>query len=829
MKRILSLILVLVLSLSVMVGCDKIPGLDKIDLPFDLPWEDNQDDENNEVVYDVKAAKEFLKQLYQNANPETKRSYDVAAQCLVDGVRYEVTWTVDNDAITIKQSEAAGFWTVVIPEKSDAAINYTLTATIKAGDNTTETLVLNRVVPVINNEGIVTDLKEGVAYKLFFDQNDKTVSQTLFALNKSQNNENKFILATANPKEAPDYFAEKVEGGYKFYTMVDGVKNYVHAKTTTAEGKVSKYIGFATETDSVFSYEAAPNAWFVTVDGTKYVFGTYGSYKTLCISEATYISAENTGISQFPAGFMTSAYAETLTPDEELKFVAPIVDGAVAPVAGTAYNLGMVHGGKDNAVFYLNGTLSGYYMATVSDAASAVNFYVEVVDGGYNLYAIVGGAKLYVNFVVSGTHVNGKYQETAATVFTYDETLKTFKTSVDGTDYIIGTTASKTYTTLGPVKASEPNFYVNFVVSNNEDQEPTEPTGPVEVTIPEAIELADGTEIIVKGTVSEIKTAWSDQYNNISVNIVDADGNVLYLFRLATKVAVGDVITVTGTMATYNGARQVAAGATAVINSSETPDDGGNTPAGPVEVTIPEALKLADDAQIIVKGTVSKVNTAWSDQYNNISVTIVDADGNSLYIFRLATKVNAGDQITVTGKMGTYNDARQVAAGATAVIDVAHTEHTYVDGKCSACGEAEPSADSEVIKCDFSTLPTGTQYADESNTFGQITVSTHNKGCHFNTQLRIYDSDSNNGHAVVTSTNVITSLTVNAGYKKANLEVYGSVDGETWVLIETIATTTTSYADYTVAVDEALGYKYLKLDASGAQIRVASLEVTISK
>ena len=487
MKRILSLILVLLLSLTVMVGCDKVPGLQGVvdkatDLAGNIPFIGNlinKGDEtpDDDIKYDVNAAKEFITQMYKDANPETKRNYDVAAQCLIEGVRYEITWTIEGtDVVTVQASSTNGFWTIVVPEKNEAAVNYKITATIKAGDGTTATVSFDRVIPVVDNQGIVSDLKEGVAYKFFLDQNDAKVAQTLFALGSTQNNENKFILTTTDPKQAPDFFAEKVEGGYKFYTMIDGVKNYVHCKTTVAEdGKVSKYIGFATESNSVYTYEAETNAWFTTIDGAKYVVGTYGTYKTICISEAKYITADNTGISQFPVSFMTSEYAETLAPDEEVEYKVPTLENAVAPVAGTAYNLGMIQGNKDNGVYYLTGSLSGYYMATTDAVASAVNFYVEAVEGGYNLYAIVAGEKLYVNFVVSGTHVNGKYEATATTVYTYDATLKTFKTTVNDTAYILGTTASNTYTTVGPVKATELNFYMQFVVSTNTDEPVTPP------------------------------------------------------------------------------------------------------------------------------------------------------------------------------------------------------------------------------------------------------------------------------------------------------------------------------------------------------------------
>jgi len=267
--------------------------------------------------------------------------------------------------------------------------------------------------------------------------------------------------------------------------------------------------------------------------------------------------------------------------------------------------------------------------------------------------------------------------------------------------------------------------------------------------------------------------------------------------------------------------------------------EGGNAeapvqPETPVEpddglTTIPEALEAADGTEVVVKGVVISTD-AWNTEHNNMSVTIKDEDGNTLYIYRLGTQVGLGDTITVTGTMATYYENRQIAQGATAVINVVHgDDHTYENGVCTVCGTAKPVAGTTVVDCDFSTLAKGTQYADESNTFGGVTVSTHNKGCHFNTQLRIYDSSTNNGYATVdTNGKVISSLTVNAGYKSASLEVYGSTDGETWVLIDTISTAT-AYANYTLAIDASLGYTYLKLDAVGAQVRVASLSVTIAQ
>ena len=96
--------------------------------------------------------------------------------------------------------------------------------------------------------------------------------------------------------------------------------------------------------------------------------------------------------------------------------------------------------------------------------------------------------------------------------------------------------------------------------------------------------------------------------------------------------------------------------------------------------------------------------------------------------------------------------------------------------------------------------------------------------CHFTTQLRVYEGE-HDAKAVVCSANVISGLTVNAGHKNADLEVYGSTDGENWTLIDTVSVIPT-YLDYEVAIDAADGYTYLKFDAVSAQVRIPSMSLT---
>ena len=202
-----------------------------------------------------------------------------------------------------------------------------------------------------------------------------------------------------------------------------------------------------------------------------------------------------------------------------------------------------------------------------------------------------------------------------------------------------------------------------------------DPAHYFEMTIPEALAAADGKQIQVSGTVCAINSAWNDSYGNMNVTIKDADGNELYLYRLATQVALGDIITVRGTMATYNSARQVAAGATASI-------DGHDDSYDYTEMTIEEALAAPDNTNVIITGTVVEINIAYSEQYGNISVTIADENGNKLYLYRLTGNVVLHNIITVKGSMATYNENRQLAGG---VFELIGTEACaeFTDATCT--------------------------------------------------------------------------------------------------------------------------------------------------
>ena len=301
MKKILAFLLVLVMALTSMVGCDLISGL--LGGTEDGPT--------------LEEAKTYLFSTYKDAAAAIPNDYDLVGKVIIDGTSFTVTWTVDSEVITIKESSKANFWTVDLPDTNAEEVAYVLTATITDAKGNKVEVKFNKTLPVIDSTGIVTEPEEGVAYKLFLEQ--VNLGLTLFATDKSQKDEQKYIETTLDPKAAADYYVEKVDGGYKWYTTINGTKTYVYAQGIANDaGKISKYIGFSTENASVFTYVQEIATWQVVIDNIKYGVGTYGAYETVCISEVTYFKPDNINVAdgQFPLTFMTKAYAETLTPDE---------------------------------------------------------------------------------------------------------------------------------------------------------------------------------------------------------------------------------------------------------------------------------------------------------------------------------------------------------------------------------------------------------------------------------------------------------------------------------------------------------------------------------
>lgn len=134
------------------------------------------------------------------------------------------------------------------------------------------------------------------------------------------------------------------------------------------------------------------------------------------------------------------------------------------PVAETGYKYGMYNKKLDKTL-YITGEMSGYYLATTTDASKAANVYLETVEGGYKLYfKNADGKKQYIEIYSYEYESNGEKKtgvdvqivDEATNIYTWNAELKVLVSNVNGEDYYLGTyyNASKdtTYETMSASK-----------------------------------------------------------------------------------------------------------------------------------------------------------------------------------------------------------------------------------------------------------------------------------------------------------------------------------------------------------------------------------------
>ena len=192
-----------------------------------------------------------------------------------------------------------------------------------------------------------------------------------------------------------------------------------------------------------------------------------------------------------------------------------------------------------------------------------------------------------------------------------------------------------------------------------------------------AYALADGvaTEDTFRlfGTVTAIDTPWSENYKNITVTIAVAgcEDKPIMCYRLqgegAADLKVGDAITVEGILKNYKGTIEFDAKCE-LIGYGEFVDQ---------KALLKAAFALGEGASLdypaVMTGVISAIDTPWSEDYKNITVTIVVAglEDYKIMCYRLsgegAADLAVGDTITVTGTLKNYKNTIEFDQGCTLV------------------------------------------------------------------------------------------------------------------------------------------------------------------
>ncbi len=383
------------------------------------------------------------------------------------------------------------------------------------------------------------------------------------------------------------------------------------------------------------------------------------------------------------------------------------------------------------------------------------------------------------------------------------------------------------------------------------------PAGSITLSVKEGYTLVSVKISTVEGTYAFLqKSNDSTDYSNTAVAVYDSS----ITLTAVKNGSSGKQVRITDIQVVY------AAGKVENPNPDQGGNEGGTTTpptsgeeGGTTTPNVPEADSLLSIEEALTFGATFEHNTYSSSKYYVVGVIndvyntqygnmyIKDESGNTLTIYGtysadgvnrydvMETKPVAGDTVKIYGILGTYNGTVQLKNGWI-------VEHTPAEGGTTTPptggeegGTTTPPTGSEedgeentaVKKYTFADYDAGTQYAKNEKHVLDETVTVTTTEAHFTSELRIYSNSSNDGYAIIQSTKVIDAITLNAGNKADTLNVYGSTDGNTWVLIKAVATTS-AYADHTVTIENS-EYKYLKLDVAGTQqVRIKYMELTFA-
>ena len=139
-----------------------------------------------------------------------------------------------------------------------------------------------------------------------------------------------------------------------------------------------------------------------------------------------------------------------------------------------------------------------------------------------------------------------------------------------------------------------------------------------------------------------------------------------------------------------------------------------------MSVTVADFLAAAEDETVYeLTGTITRIATAYSSQYNNITYYIADETGET-YVYRMSCEgvadplsLSAGDEITVQGKRSSYNGVAQMAQGGKYI--------SHVDKEA-------PAPEAGTYTLDFSDVANRTSYSTDEQVWEQNGIKlTNNK------------------------------------------------------------------------------------------------------
>ena len=675
MKKIISIVLLLTLCLSLFAGCgEKEPA----------------------VTYDLASAKAYLTNMYQTAGKGEAivlvADKDVLSKVTIDGVIYEVAWTVkvtsgDEADVKVGESTKANQVKLDINEKPAADLLFTATATIKAADGSTETVSFDYKVAASAAAGMSQEQIVEEAYKLENGQmmeGNVTLTGEITMVKTPYDASYKNVTVIIQIGELSD---KRIE----CYRMKgDGADNLAIGDTITVTGVLKNYNG-TIEFDAGCTLDSVVKGETVTAptDPKEIVAAAFALAAGDSLPYSATLTGKITEIdTPWDEGYQNISVVFAIEGCEDKPILVYRLkgDGAADLAVGDAitvtgyivnYNgtVEFTSGCKLDAVVKGQGGSTQKPEDKPADkpADKPVTKPSSLADQIKAAQALAEGEKLPYTSTMTAkiTKINEEYSDEfkniTVTVEYSGKSYKVYRLKGNGAaDLAVGDTITVTGTLqnwYGDVQITAGNL--DKVVKG--EKAPTDEKAIVDAAYALDKNASLDYEATLTGKIVKLKTPYDSEFKNMTVIIAVAgrEDKPIECFRMkgdkvSNALCVGDTITVTGMLKNYNGTVEFDAGCIL----SNVVSGGAKKPATSKEI-VDAAFALAGGDSlpyfVSLTGKIVEITDEYSSQYKNITL-IIEVEGSDgmkqLKCYRMkgtgADTLAVGDTITVTGVIKNY-------------------------------------------------------------------------------------------------------------------------------------------------------------------------------
>ncbi len=650
MKKLLACILALVMIASIFAGCNTQTPAPATD-PTNAPSEEANIPSTDNSAEDLKAAAAYVKAIYKEAATSTPTDYQRVGSVRVGDVEYTIVWTADvaEDVVKVVPN-GDGTVTMVIGTAIEGETPYVLTASVSNAEGATESVSFNYYIPApLGSQTEIVDMAYALEVGATLDA-PATLTGVVTEIDTpySAQYKNVTVIMTVEGREDKPIMCYRVKG--------DGAEDIMPGDTITVTGYIKNYKG-TIEFDQGCTLDKlvkGENSFVMPTDPREIVLAAYALEWNQALPKAVTLTGQIIEVqTPFTSFYNNITVVMRVNEAPNLPIVAFRLKGNEAYkiwLGDTITVTGTLKNYKGTIEFDAGCTLDSWketgvndpFFCKAEDAAVYANANLANRQNLYGEYLITGrvmkdGASPVIAVDIDGTtleiecyklNMNGK----SVNAGDYISVRGYFSKSSKGALQICGYLACLDRTTL-------------------------------KEAMEEASQLTSGNlfyNSTITGTI-KIDTPYSEQYGNITFTVTAEDGTSIKVYRIkgygADQLVDGDVVTVTGPLTAFKGTPQFDSKATFLCN---------RVLPKTLKEQLAAAATLANNTYLPVESTVTgtvKINTAYSAQYGNITFTVTDSEGNSVYCYRVKgdgmDTLADGDTVTVTGNLTAYNKKAQ--------------------------------------------------------------------------------------------------------------------------------------------------------------------------